>query len=56
MTTVQLPVSKWFDTKMASQTATKNTDVSLALEFQKHSSNKSRKNGIFDDVKHKKYQ
>ena len=41
---------------MASQTATKNTDVSLALEFQKHSSNKSRKNGIFDDVKHKKYQ
>ena len=39
MTTVKLPGSKRFYTQMEVQTATKNTDVSLALEFQKHFSN-----------------
>ena len=48
MTTVQLPVSKWFDTKMKVRTAAQNTDVSLALEFQKHLSNAPRKHGILD--------
>ena len=54
MDTVQLPVSKWFDTQMAVHTATKNTDVSLALESQKHLSNASHKHGIIDHRKHKK--
>ena len=40
MTTVQITVSKWFDTQMALHTVTQNTDVSLALKFQKHFSNK----------------
>ena len=36
MATVQLPGNKRFDKKMKVQTATQNTDVSLAQEFQKN--------------------
>ena len=39
MATVQLTDSKRFDTQIAVHTAAQNTDVSLALEFQKHFSN-----------------
>ena len=39
MSTLQLPGSKMFDTKMTVNTATQNTNVSLALEFQNHLSN-----------------
>ena len=35
-------------------TATKNTDVSLSLKFQKHLSNELRKHGILVHGKHKK--
>ena len=35
-------------------TATQNTDVILAQEFQKHLSNKSRKHVIIDDVNTKR--
>ena len=34
MVTVQLPVSKRFDTQMAVHTAPQNIDVSLSQEFQ----------------------
>ena len=54
MVMLQLPGSKWFDTQMAVHTATQNTDVSLALESQKHLSNASRKHYNFDNGKHKK--
>ena len=36
---------------MSVKTATQNVDVSLALEFQKHLSNASRKHSTLDDVK-----
>ena len=39
---------------MTSNTATHNTDVILALEFQKHLSNKSLKHSIIDNVTQKK--
>ena len=51
MDTVQLLGSKRFDTQMAVHTATKNTDVSLAQEFQKHLSSESLKHGIIDPGK-----
>ena len=54
MATVQFPCIKLFDAQMVVHTATQNTDMSLALEFQKHFSNESRKHGILDHVKHKK--
>ena len=54
MPTAQRPVSELFDTQMSAHTSIKNTDMSLALEFQKHFSNESRKHGILDHVKHKK--
>ena len=54
MVTVQLLGSKKFDTQMAGHTLTKNTDVSLALEFQKHLSNESHKHGIIEHRKQKK--
>ena len=38
---------------MAAHTSTQNTDVSLALEFQKHLSNASRKHGVLDQRKDK---
>ena len=41
---------------MAFHTATQNSDVSLALEFQTHLSNASRKHGILYHAKHKKVQ
>ena len=41
---------------MKANTATENTAASLALEFQKNLSNKSRKHGIIDHRKHKKCQ
>ena len=54
MATVQLPGSKRFDTQISVHTVTKNTDVSLAQEFQKRWPNKSRKRVIIDHGKHKK--
>ena len=39
MATVQLPGSERFDTKIVAHTATQNTDMILALEFQKNLSN-----------------
>ena len=52
--TVKLPGSELFDTYMTVHTATQNSDVSLAQEFQKHLSNVSHKHDILDNVKHKK--
>ena len=40
ISTVQLPSSKRFDTEMTVHTTIQNTDASLALESQKHLSNK----------------
>ena len=53
MATVQLPESKYFDTKMAIHTSTHNYDVILAQEFQKHLSNASHKYSILYYWKHK---
>ena len=54
MTTVQISGSKRFDIQMEVVTATQNTDMSLVMEFQRHLSNKSRKNDIIDHGNHKK--
>ena len=56
MSNVQLPGSNPFDTQIAVQSATQNTDVSLTLEFQKHLSNESRKHGIIYYRKFKEVQ
>ena len=56
MDTFQIPGSERFDTKMSAHTSTQNTDVSLALEFQKHLSNASQKYIILDNGKQKKGQ
>ena len=56
MANFQLPGNERFDTQMKLHTATKNTDMSSALEFQKYLSNESRKPGILDNRKHKKGQ
>ena len=47
MENFQIPGSKLFDAQMEVQTATQNTDVILALEFQNHLSNESYKHGIY---------
>ena len=52
--TFQLPGSKLFYAQMTVHTATQNTDVSLAQEFQKHLSNKSLKHVLIYPRKHKK--
>ena len=49
METVPILGSKQFDAKMAVHIVTQNTEVSLALKFQKHLSNESRKHGIIDN-------
>ena len=54
MSTVQLSGSERFDTQKSVQTATKNTHMSLAQEFQKHLSNASHKHVILDNGRHKK--
>ena len=46
VSTFQIPGSKLFDTQMLVHTTKQNTDVSLALEFQKHLSYSSLKHGI----------
>ena len=56
MDTAQLPGSKQFDTQMEVHIESKNTDMILAQEFQKHLSNESRKDGIIDCGNHKKVQ
>ena len=56
MANVQLTGSKWFDTQMAAHIATQNNYVSLALESQKHLSNKPCKHGILDNGKLKKFR
>ena len=54
MDTAQLPGSKQFDTQMEVHIESKNTDMILAQEFQKHLSNESRKHVIIDHARHKK--
>ena len=54
MYTVQISGIKFYDTQMSLHIATQNTDVVLAQEFLKHSSNKSHKRGIIYHVKHQK--
>ena len=54
MTTGQFPGSELFDSKIVVHIATQNFDVSLALEFQIHLSNASRKHGILDHGNRKK--
>ena len=39
MDTFQIPGSEHFDAQISMHTATQNSDVILALEFQKHFSN-----------------
>ena len=56
MATVQFPCIKLFDAQMVVHTATQNTDMSLALEFQKHFSNESHQRDIIDNGKHEKGQ
>ena len=51
MATVQFPGSERFDRQMAVHISAKHSDVSLALEFQKHLSNASRKHGILDQCR-----
>ena len=40
------PSSKYYETQTAMKSATKNADVSLDQEFQKHLSNVSHKDGV----------
>ena len=54
MANVQLPGSEWFGTKITVHTETQTIEMSLAMEFQKHFSNTSRKHGILYHGKHKK--
>ena len=56
MSTVKLPGSKQVDTQMEVHTATQNTNVSLAQEFQKYLSNEPQKHDIIDKGKQKKGQ
>ena len=56
MTTVQIHVSKCFDTQIAVHTATQNTDVILAQISKKYLSKESHKHGIIDHERHKKCQ
>ena len=56
MTTTQLLCSQRFDTQMEVHTATQNTNVSLAQEFQKYLSNEPQKHDIIDKGKQKKGQ
>ena len=49
-------VVNWFDTQIEAHTETQNTDVSLALKFQKYLSNASHKRVILDNADHKKGQ
>ena len=55
MATVQLPVSKQFDTQMTVHISTQNNDVSLAQECQKHLSN-DHANMVLNVIETKKSQ
>ena len=53
MDNFQITGSERFDTQMSAHTVKYNTVVSLALEFQKHLSNASRKHDTSDHGKYK---
>ena len=46
MSSVQLSVAKLYDEQMVIHTETCTYDASLAIKFQKHLSNASRKHGV----------
>ena len=48
MSTVQLPGSVRFDSKIKMHTGTKKYDVSLANEFKEHLEKEHRKDGAID--------
>ena len=54
MSTVQLPGSKIFDSKMQINTGTQKGDVSLAKEFQHYLIKEHRKDSVIDQGKYKK--
>ena len=51
MSTVQLPGSNRFDSKMKIRTGNQKFDVSLAKEFQNNLTKEHRKNGVIDQGK-----
>ena len=55
MSTVQLPVSRKFDSQILMHSFTPKNYVSLAKEFQKHLSNDDHKHGVTDQGKTGKY-
>ena len=54
ISTVKLPGSKKFDSKIQIHTVTKKYDVILAKEFQEHLTKKHHKDGVIDQGKSKK--
>ena len=54
MSTVQLPVSKTFDSLIIIHSCAPKKDVSLAKEFQKHLSKDDCKRGFIEQVKYRK--
>ena len=46
MSNFKPPSSKYYETQTAMKSATKNADVSLDQEFQKHLTNASHKDGV----------
>ena len=48
MSNVQLQGSKLFDSQILMNYCTKNNDVSLAKEYQKHVSKENQKHGVID--------
>ena len=55
MITVQMPGVTGYDNKMTLQTLTVNKDTSLAMELQKKPLGPSRKNGVMDQDKYRKW-
>ena len=53
-TTVQMPGASSYDSQMEIHTSTKNTDINLAREFQKHISDPTRAHGLLDNGKDRK--
>ena len=54
MSTVQLPGSNIFYSRIQMHTGNQNNDVSLAQEFQQHLTKENRKNCVIDQGKYKK--
>ena len=53
---MQLPGEKGYDTQMVMHTENHTADVSLDREFQEHLSNATRKHGLIDQFKYKKFK